>query len=230
LADLLDAQVELGRLAGAATASHAGFLHLPQQIHTAMQALGLDRQKLHSFPLIRLPQFASEILWARLDDIMNMNITQASSSEDLHTLRIQFKKLRYAAEFFIEGLPAQRIQPLVKLAQQYQKILGDLHDADVALDMFRAWHAVRHEKAPGESLQTASGEQTVYEKLQAGLGKLMLAARNDQTRLRAQFFSLWTVRHQRALTKLVQEAGLPLAAAKRGAPRGGVRAQARQKS
>ena len=49
----------------------------------------------------------------------------------LHALRIEFKRLRYAVEFFTEILGPQAKMVIIEL-KQMQDHLGELHDADVA--------------------------------------------------------------------------------------------------
>ncbi|MCS6900008.1 MAG: CHAD domain-containing protein [Myxococcales bacterium] len=58
-------------------------------------------------------------------------ITDTNSVEELHRLRILYKRLRYATEELSEVLPP----PLVaraSVAARFQKILGDIHDLDLA--------------------------------------------------------------------------------------------------
>lgn len=50
----------------------------------------------------------------------------------LHALRIEFKRLRYALEFFEEVLGSQA-KRVIKVVKGMQDHLGDLHDADVAV-------------------------------------------------------------------------------------------------
>jgi CHAD domain-containing protein len=50
----------------------------------------------------------------------------------LHTLRIAYKELRYAAELLAESLPAD-LAAMADPAARFQKRLGEVHDADVAI-------------------------------------------------------------------------------------------------
>lgn len=50
----------------------------------------------------------------------------------LHDLRIAYKQLRYTAELLAEALPAD-LAAMARPAAQFQKRLGDIHDADVAI-------------------------------------------------------------------------------------------------
>jgi CHAD domain-containing protein len=56
--------------------------------------------------------------------------------EQLHALRIEFKKLRYAVEFFSEVLGEQARQVIEEI-KTLQDHLGDLNDADVACGILR---------------------------------------------------------------------------------------------
>ncbi len=66
--------------------------------------------------------------------------------EVLHALRIECKRLRYTLEFFREVLPAEA-EPLIAQVVRVQDHLGDLHDADVAIDLMRDFIRRRERKA-----------------------------------------------------------------------------------
>lgn len=54
-----------------------------------------------------------------------------SPDEDIHALRIEFKKLRYLLEFFGDLAPPRKLSALVKELKELQGILGDFNDASV---------------------------------------------------------------------------------------------------
>jgi len=54
----------------------------------------------------------------------------------MHDLRIAYKKLRYAAEFFAEALPPE-LAAMAEMAARFQKRLGEIHDVDMALAAIR---------------------------------------------------------------------------------------------
>jgi CHAD domain-containing protein len=58
-------------------------------------------------------------------------VVNIATIPQLHALRIEFKKLRYALEYFVEVLGSEASQ-LIDLIKKLQDHLGDLHDADVA--------------------------------------------------------------------------------------------------
>ena len=76
-------------------------------------------------------------------------ILQKASDTQLHALRIEFKKLRYAIEYFREVLGAEATQVIqdLKLMQDH---LGDFHDAVVACGLvttfLKDWENIQLEK------------------------------------------------------------------------------------
>lgn len=63
-------------------------------------------------------------------------ILDSASIEQLHGLRIEFKKLRYTLEYFREVL-GPGVKELIEEIKTMQDHLGDLNDADVACDILR---------------------------------------------------------------------------------------------
>jgi CHAD domain-containing protein len=63
-------------------------------------------------------------------------ILDSATIEQLHALRIEFKKLRYTLEYFREVLGAEA-KPLIEEIKILQDHLGDLNDADVACKILR---------------------------------------------------------------------------------------------
>jgi CHAD domain-containing protein len=55
----------------------------------------------------------------------------------MHNLRIAFKRLRYAVEALGPALPLE-LRVWEQVGARFQKILGNLHDQDVAMDTLRA--------------------------------------------------------------------------------------------
>jgi CHAD domain-containing protein len=58
-------------------------------------------------------------------------LSDTHSVEELHRLRILYKRLRYAAEELAEVLPPL-LAARAPVAARFQKILGDIHDLDMA--------------------------------------------------------------------------------------------------
>jgi CHAD domain-containing protein len=65
-------------------------------------------------------------------DVESMRDTPTTDAVLLHELRIAYKRLRYTAELFAEALPAD-LAAMARPAAQFQKRLGEVHDADVAI-------------------------------------------------------------------------------------------------
>lgn len=58
-------------------------------------------------------------------------IKDTGDQEALHQLRILYKRLRYAAEGFSDALPPV-LAARAQVAEGFQKVLGEIHDLDVA--------------------------------------------------------------------------------------------------
>ena len=84
----------------------------------------------------------------------------------LHALRIDFKRLRYALEFFEEVLGGEA-RRVIKAVKEMQDHLGDLHDADVAVTEITAMvdqHEATYSGTPSYARPTLDG---VYDYLAA---------------------------------------------------------------
>ena len=67
--------------------------------------------------------------------------------EELHRLRILFKKTRYPAEFLAAVYP-DRLAGLLRPALAMHRLLGDVHDVDVYLARIRHQHAEEGDRQP----------------------------------------------------------------------------------
>lgn len=80
---------------------------------------------------------APQLIYARLAEVRAfLPHLQNASLANLHDLRIEFKKLRYALDFFKPLLGAE-VKAVIGGLKQIQDVLGDLNDADVACAMVR---------------------------------------------------------------------------------------------
>ncbi len=79
-----------------------------------------------------LGKFARRVVNSARKDVESLRDVPTSDIERLHALRIQYKKLRYAAEIFAEALPLD-LAVVAEPAARFQKRLGDIHDIDMAL-------------------------------------------------------------------------------------------------
>jgi CHAD domain-containing protein len=80
-------------------------------------------------------------------------ILQTARIEQLHALRIEFKKLRYTVEFFREVL-GEQAKAVIDDLKKLQDHLGDLNDAEVATRILREfldnWDARQSERTLDE--------------------------------------------------------------------------------
>jgi len=98
-----------------------------------------------------------------------------SPDTEVHRLRIQCKKLRYALEFFSSLFPKQEMQTLIRHLKKLQDILGGFNDLSVQQEMLRL--TLR-------DLRTGSRRNP---ELTAALGGLMQSLYQEQQELRTHF-------------------------------------------
>jgi CHAD domain-containing protein len=80
---------------------------------------------------------APVLIYTRLASVRAFGpILESATIEQLHSLRIEFKKLRYTIEFFREVL-GEEAKDLIEAIKILQDHLGDLNDADVACSILR---------------------------------------------------------------------------------------------
>jgi CHAD domain-containing protein len=80
----------------------------------------------------RVREIAPILIYSRLAAVRAFDtILENASVEQLHALRIEFKKLRYTLEFFREVL-GEEAKPVINEIKGLQDHLGDLNDAQVA--------------------------------------------------------------------------------------------------
>lgn len=98
---------------------------LPEQAEAAARAEALRARP--------LPEFAARALSRRLDHVLGPGSDlSALSMAELHELRIQGKKLRYAAEFFAPLYPGRQTGRFIRRVARLQERLGTLNDGRVA--------------------------------------------------------------------------------------------------
>ena len=83
-----------------------------------------------------LPAFARRAAARAMRDVDELRDAPTDDVAALHQLRIAFKRLRYTAELLEPGLPAD-VAALAEPAAEFQKVLGTLHDLDVAASTVR---------------------------------------------------------------------------------------------
>ncbi len=99
-----------------------------------VQTPGFGRRRIpENMPIpTRVYEIAPCLIYSRLAAVRAYGtVLNIATIPQLHALRIEFKKLRYALEYFIEVLGSEARQ-VIDLIKKLQDHLGDLHDADVA--------------------------------------------------------------------------------------------------
>lgn len=111
-----------------------------------------------------LEENARRIISFRLDEVLSWRraLEDASLVQDLHNMRIAFKRLRYALEMFDVCFPDGK--PLVKRIGDIQDQLGDIHDLDVLADIFRRRLRTMESRLEEEAIAVMSGEAKRAEK------------------------------------------------------------------
>jgi len=84
----------------------------------------------------KLLKFARRAVEDARRDVDHHRAARADDVEELHRLRIAYKRLRYTVEAFADILPSD-LGALAQPAARFQSKLGELHDADVAMASVR---------------------------------------------------------------------------------------------
>lgn len=81
-------------------------------------------------------QVVKKLLLKRYHKMLTMSaaINSRSADEKIHELRIEFKKLRYLIEFFIDLLPKKRIGKIVSQIKKIQTVLGGYNDYCIQIE------------------------------------------------------------------------------------------------
>jgi CHAD domain-containing protein len=144
---------------------------------------GVLRPQARSVEPNRVLEIAPGLIYSRLAAVRAYDaILENASLEQLHALRIEFKKLRYAVEYFREvlGLEAKEVIDDLKKMQDH---LGDLNDANVATQILQEF---LEEWEPGQALLPLNERQNA-EPIVA-----YLAARHaERHQLIVTFSSVW---------------------------------------
>ena len=98
-----------------------------------------------------------------------------SPDQDLHRLRIQGKKMRYALEFFSSLYPDQEMKTLIKQLKLLQNNLGDFNDLSVQQAMLKHY------------LATIKPSTVKSKKLSAAIGGLLTNLYHEHRLVRARF-------------------------------------------
>lgn len=112
---------------------------------------GVSRRVMGRFGPLQVRHLAPRMIYDRLGRVrMFEPILAGASIEEVHELRIEFKKFRYTLEYLREVLGPE-IEAVIKEVKAVQDHLGDLNDADVAcriLNEFLETWEVRQQQLP----------------------------------------------------------------------------------
>ncbi|CAD7766688.1 MAG: CHAD domain protein [Candidatus Argoarchaeum ethanivorans] len=125
-------------------------------------------------PVITL---AREFIWRRYTKIMKAGakIDNETPDENLHSLRIQCKKLRYLMEFFASLFPSGEIALLTKQLKRFQDNLGEFNDLSMQQGTLK------------EYLDTINPESDQNMLIAAAIGGLITNLNVRQHHVRAEF-------------------------------------------
>jgi CHAD domain-containing protein len=82
-------------------------------------------------------RFARNVVFVVQGQVEALRTADVDNVVAMHDLRIAFKRLRYAVEALGPVLPPE-LRAWRQVATKFQKVLGNLHDQDVAMDTVRA--------------------------------------------------------------------------------------------
>ncbi len=128
-------------------------------------------------------EVAPVLIYTRLAAVRAYDaILKNAPIEQLHALRIEFKKLRYAVEFFREVL-GEESKAVITDLKQLQDHLGDLNDAEVATIILREF---LDEWEPRQSALPISERQNPE-----GIVTYLAARHSERYRLMVSFQETW---------------------------------------
>lgn len=135
---------------------------------------------------------AGRVIWRRYDKVVRagQSIQATTPDVEVHALRIECKKLRYAMEFFASLYPEEAMRTLTRHLKKLQDILGVFNDLYVQQTMLH--QAVRTQRA-------ASPESA------AALGGLMQSLFQEQEELRLHFGEAFAEFSDPEATELFQQ-------------------------
>jgi CHAD domain-containing protein len=110
---------------------------------------------------------------------------QPAAKDQLHALRIKAKWLRYTMELFAPAYPDELKEP-VKSAKRIQELLGDLHDADVRLQLLDNTLA-----KPLDADALVELSLWLPDPVRAGLRELRLAEQKEREGIYRSFYKEW---------------------------------------
>jgi len=148
--------------------------------------------------VVLVKDIAPELILACVDDVKAFKESVTEPDVDqLHTLRIKFKKLRYTLEFFREILSPEA-DDVIKDLKRVQDHLGNLHDNDVARKKIRRFTKDWEDQYPKPSKKKQERIEPVY---------VFLKARNKElTHLIDTFPDVWNFYQRSAFQENLRKA------------------------
>ena len=124
---------------------------------------------------------AKKIIYRRYKRVLKdgLAINEQTPDQEIHRLRIQGKKLRYAIEFFGSLFSEQDVATAIKRLKKLQNYLGDFNDLSVQQDVLR------------NHLQGVRPGSRKNLELGAALGALMSNLHREQVKARGDFASIF---------------------------------------
>jgi CHAD domain-containing protein len=131
---------------------------------------------------------AKPLILARFNNVVRPSsaLPTAEEADELHRLRIAWKRLRYTLEIFAPAFAGQ-LELALGAVKDLQKLLGDIHDADVWIT-----------RLPKLIAKQENGNRT-------GLSALLEDRAQKQRRLHAQLFERWQELEQAGTWKKLRE-------------------------
>jgi CHAD domain-containing protein len=125
---------------------------------------------------------ASRVIFRRYRKIIKAGgrVDHTSPDDDLHRLRIECKKLRYALEFFRTLYPLEEMKDLIKQLKSLQDNLGRFNDLSVQQDFLRAF------------LETIDGRKPSAVELAAATGALITRLQLEHRQVREAFVGVFS--------------------------------------
>ena len=190
LAHLFDAETQLQRIKSVAVIERENFSTLPRLIQAMAAPAAWEPKKAGRFEKASAGRFALGVLTEQMRQIRKYEELNAKSkSGKLHSLRIEFKKLRYATEFAEPAFRAGELKPFLKVSRQMQETLGKLQDTAVAQEKLQPW--LRRKTGGSDSFDSA-------------LRELVQRTQTEAASLRGQFGEKWAARPCNELFKMLE--------------------------
>ena len=137
-----------------------------------------------------IKSLASRVIYRRYRKIVKAGarIDESTPDEDLHRLRIECKKLRYALEFFRTLYPEAEMKSLIKQLKSLQDNLGRFNDLSVQQDFLYGF------------LETIDGQKSNAVELAAATGALISRLEREHRKVRNAFMGVFD-RYNSSLNK-----------------------------